>query len=95
MQSGVISSSIFTTTDEFLPLTFRLDIVADFVQFLKTDDEGLWLVKNASSNMGRGIEMVRDVAAYKEALMTKKDKWGESAIKPEEVKQVIAVVTEE
>ena len=33
--------------------------------------------------------MVRDPATYKESLMTKKDKWGESAVKPEEVKQVI------
>jgi len=39
--------------------------------------------------MGRGIEMIRHPAAYKESLMTKKDKWGESAVKPEEVKEVI------
>ena len=39
--------------------------------------------------MGRGIEMIRDVEAYKESLMTKKDKWGETAIKPEEVKQAL------
>lgn len=38
--------------------------------------------------------MVRDVASYKEVLMTKKNKWGESAIKPEEVKTVIAAVTD-
>jgi len=91
----LIESRIFTTTDAFLPLTFRLDIVADFVQFLKTSDDGLWLVKLASSNCGRGIEMVRDVGSYKEALMTKKNKWGESAIKLEEVKNVIAAVTDE
>ena len=39
--------------------------------------------------------MVRDVGSYKEALMTKKNKWGESAIKLEEVKNVIAAVTDE
>ena len=33
--------------------------------------------------------MIRDPEAYKESLMTKKDKWGESAVKPEEVKQAI------
>ena len=59
------------------------------MNFLKTDNDSLWLVKNSTSNMGRGIEMVRDPATYKESLMTKKDKWGESAVKPEEVKQVI------
>ena len=33
--------------------------------------------------------MIRDPAAYKDSIMTKKDKWGEAALKPEEVKQVI------
>lgn len=89
LQSGHIQSPIFNSTDQFLPLTFRLDIVADFVNFLKTDNNSLWLVKNSTSNMGRGIEMIRDAAAYKESLMTKKDKWGESTVKPEELKQAI------
>ena len=39
--------------------------------------------------MGRGIEMIRDPAAYKDSLMTKKDKWGETAAKPEEIKQAM------
>lgn len=39
--------------------------------------------------MGRGIEMIKDAAAYKESLMTKKDKWGEATVKPEEVKKVL------
>ena len=89
LKSGHIASSIFQCTDEFLPQTFRLDSVADFVQFLKTDNDSFWLVKNSTSNMGRGIEMIRDPEAYKESLMTKKDKWGESAVKPEEVKEAI------
>ena len=54
--------------------------MADFVNFLKTDNNSLWLVKKSTSNMGRGIEMVRDPAAYKDALMTRKDKWGESTM---------------
>lgn len=33
--------------------------------------------------------MVRDTAAYKEKLMTRKDKWGESTVKAEEVKAAI------
>jgi len=39
--------------------------------------------------MGRGIEMIRDPAAYKDSLMTKKDKWGETTCKPEEVKDAM------
>ena len=89
LQSGAIASPLYGTTDPFLPQTFRLDVVADFVNFLKTDNNSLWLVKKSTSNMGRGIEMVRDPAAYKEALMTRKDKWGESAMRPEEVREVV------
>ena len=76
MQCGAITSEIYQTTDQFLPQTFRLDNVADFVNFLKTDNDSLWLVKKSTSNMGRGIEMIRDPAAYKDSIMTKKDKWG-------------------
>ena len=89
LQSGAIASPLYGTTDLFLPQTFRLDVVADFVNFLKTDNNSLWLVKKSTSNMGRGIEMVRDPAAYKDALMTRKDKWGEAAMRPEEVKEVV------
>ena len=35
------------------------------VNFLKADNDSLWLVKKSASNMGRGIEMIRDPAAYK------------------------------
>ena len=64
--------------------------MADFVNFLKTDNSHFWLVKNSTSNMGRGIEMIRDAAAYKESLMTAKDKWGESVFESEEAKDVSA-----
>merc|ERR1719264_758767 len=86
IESGHIRSRIYRTTSEFLTPTFRLDCVADFVNFLKTDNNSLWLAKSSTSNMGRGIEMIRDPAAYKESLMTKKDKWGEQACGTEEVK---------
>ena len=89
LQSGHIKSRIYKTTDEFLTPTYRLDSVADFVNFLKSDNNSLWLAKSSTSNMGRGIEMIRDPAAYKDSLMTKKDKWGETAAKPEEIKQAM------
>lgn len=38
------------------------------------------MVKNANSNMGNGIEMVRDIAAYKNNLLSKKDKWGDNFV---------------
>ena len=88
LQCGDIQSEIYQNTSEFLPVTYRLDSVADFVQFLNCDNDTLWLVKKSISNMGRGIEMVNNVAAFKEQLINSKDKWGEQIIKPEEVKQV-------
>lgn len=89
LESGHIRSRIYQSTESFLTQTFRLDSVADFVNFLKTDNNSLWLLKDSTSNMGRGIEMIRDPAAYKESLMTKKDKWGEQACRPEDVKEAM------
>ena len=89
LESGHIKSRIYKTTDEFLTPTYRLDSVADFVNFLKSDNNSLWLAKSSTSNMGRGIEMIRNPASYKDSLMTKKDKWGETAAKPVEIKQAM------
>ena len=91
LESGHIRSRIYQSTESFLTQTFRLDSVADFVNFLKTDNNSLWLLKDSTSNMGRGIEMIRDPAAYKESLMTKKDKWGKQACRPEDVKEAMDV----
>ena len=32
---------------DFFPATYRLDVVADLVNFLNAPNEGLWLVKKA------------------------------------------------
>ena len=80
LKNKEIESAIYTGIDGFMPETYRLDVVADLMQFLNAEDKGLWLVKNSTSNMGRGIEMIGDIGAYKNALLTKKDKWGDSAV---------------
>lgn len=69
LQFGDIKSTFYKSISEFTPATFRLDNVADLYAFLKTPNEGLWMVKNANSNMGNGIEMVRDIATYKDNLL--------------------------
>ena len=76
-------SDIFASTEEFTPRTWRLDVVPDLVSFLNTPNEGLWLVKHSNSNQGRGVEMVRDIGRYKEDLLNRKDKWGDSAGTPD------------
>jgi len=45
---------------------------------LNSNTAGLWLVKHSNSNQGKGINMVSDIAAYKQGLLTKKDKWGDT-----------------
>jgi hypothetical protein len=55
-----------------------LDVVADLVSFLNAPNTGLWMVKNANSNQGNGITKVNDIGKYKDELLNKKDKWGES-----------------
>jgi len=71
-------STLFKSTKEFTPETFRLDIVADLVQFLNQPNTGLWMVKHSNSNQGKGVEMVRNIAQYKDDLLTRKDKWGDN-----------------
>lgn len=55
-------SNLFKSTSEFVPATFRLDVVADLVAFLNTPDEGLWMVKHSNSNQGKGVEMCSNIA---------------------------------
>jgi len=43
-------SKLFESVNQFVPETFRLDVVADLVQFLNQKDEGLWMVKHSNSN---------------------------------------------
>ena len=39
--------------------------------------------------MGRGIEMIADIEAYKERLLTKQDKWGDAAVDKSNIKDLI------
>ena len=59
---------------DFFPPTYRLDVVADLVNFLNSPNEGLWLVKKSQSNQGKGIRLVSDIGAYKDELLTIKAK---------------------
>jgi len=50
LANGDIASPHYKSTKEFTPETYRLDVVADLVSFLKSPSEGLWLVKHSNSN---------------------------------------------
>lgn len=45
-------------------------MVADLINFLNSPSDGLWLVKKAQSNQGKGITLVADIKKYKEDLLT-------------------------
>ena len=75
-------STIFTSVSQFVPDTYRLDVVADLVSFLNSKDEGLWMVKHSNSNQGKGIEMVSNIAKFKQDLVYKKDKWADQQSQP-------------
>lgn len=60
-----------------MPTTFRLDVVADLVNFLHHPDEGLWMIKHSNSNQGKGVEMCANITKFKHGLLNRKDKWGD------------------
>ena len=45
LDCGQIQSTL--KVDDFFPRTYRLDVVADLVNFLNSPNEGLWLIKKA------------------------------------------------
>lgn len=72
-------SKLFSGVKEFVPATFRLDVVADLVNFLNQPNEGFWMVKHSNSNQGKGVEMVTNIAQFKQDLLSGKDKWADNA----------------
>lgn len=78
LQFGDIKSSIYSSVSQFTPPTYRLDVVADLVSFLNAPNTGLWMIKNANSNQGQGINKVSDIGKYKDDLLNRKDKWGDA-----------------
>ena len=89
LKNKEITSEFYDSIESFNPVTYRLDMVSDLIQFLQNEDKGLWLVKNSRSNMGRGIEMIADIEAYKERLLTKQDKWGDATVDTSNIKELI------
>ena len=55
LQNGNIQSKIYSTTNDFLMPTYRLDSVDGLATFLKTDNNSLWLIKSTSTANNRPI----------------------------------------
>lgn len=73
LRNGILKSDVIDGTQNFVPETYRLDMVAELHQFLNSKTDGLWMEKKSVSNMGRGIKLISDVKAYRENLLIKKD----------------------
>lgn len=73
LKNGILTSKLIDGTQNFVPETYRLDMVAELHQFLNSKTNGLWMEKKSVSNMGRGIKLISDVVEYRENLLVKKD----------------------
>lgn len=73
LKGGILKSELIKDVSDFVPETYRLDMVAELHQFLSSKTDGLWMEKKSASNMGRGIKLIKDVKAYRENLLVKKD----------------------
>lgn len=67
--------------DEFIPKTYRLDVMSDEIEFLNDQTEGIWIYKPRNLNQGRGIRMIVDVKEFRrEFIASKKFYLGEYAL---------------
>lgn len=51
--------------DDFVPRTYRLDVMSDEISFINHQSEGLWIYKPRNLNQGRGIRMIADIDKFK------------------------------
>jgi len=72
LKSGILKSDLINSVDEFMPETYRLDVVSDLYLFLNSKTGGLWIEKKSQSNQGRGIRLIADIEKYREELLIKK-----------------------
>jgi tubulin--tyrosine ligase like protein 10 len=46
------------SVSEFVPKTYRLDVMSDEIDFLNDTTEGVWIYKPRNLNQGRGIRLI-------------------------------------
>jgi len=66
------------TMNDFMPPTFRMDILSDEILFLNCPNEGVWIAKPYHNNQGKNIKILTDIKKFKESFIkTKKFYLGE------------------
>ncbi|CAD8149473.1 unnamed protein product [Paramecium octaurelia] len=58
--------------EDVLPKTFRLNQITEVIEFLKDNEEGIWILKPYNLNCGRGIKFISDIARFKQDLHQKR-----------------------
>ena len=58
--------------ESFFPEGYRLDILSDLIGFINSTTDGLWIRKPHGSNCGKGIEMVGNVQALRDRIISEK-----------------------
>ena len=59
-------------SNSFLPLTFRLDVLSDEIQFVNYPDENFWIYKPYGNNQGKGIKLIKNIKNFKENFVKSK-----------------------
>jgi hypothetical protein len=57
---------------EFIPKTYRLDVMSDEIEFMNDDSSGIWIYKPRNLNQGRGIRLISDIKAFKKEFIESK-----------------------
>ena len=50
---------------QFLPKTYRLDIMSDEIEFINDNSSGIWIYKPRNLNKGKGIRLIADIKEFK------------------------------
>ena len=56
----------------FLPPSFRLDVLSDEIQFINFPDENYWIYKPYGNNQGKGIQLFRNIKFFKQQFIKSK-----------------------
>ena len=58
--------------DEFIPKTYRLDLMSDEIDFMNDNSEGVWIYKPRNLNQGKGIRLIEDIKVFKKEFIQSK-----------------------
>ena len=68
-------------SDDFIPKTYRLDVMSDEINLMNDNTEGIWIYKPRNLNQGKGIKLIEDIKTFKkEFIQSKKFYLGEFAL---------------